>query len=93
MWTSARCIALFGVFSLITPTLARAADHGSRGSSSRVQHTPVQHQSSTPTPHQSGPLSYNAYWKAATSPNPPRTNQDYNRYWQKVQAQQEYHRR
>jgi hypothetical protein len=42
---------------------------------------------------QGGPLSYNAYWKAATSPTPPRTNQDYNRYWQKMQAWQEWHRR
>jgi hypothetical protein len=42
---------------------------------------------------QSGPLSYNAYWRAATSPNPPRPNQDYNRYWEKMQAWREYHQR
>ena len=41
----------------------------------------------------SGPLSYNAYWRAAASPTPPRTNQDYNRYWQKMQAWQEHHPR
>jgi hypothetical protein len=39
----------------------------------------------------SGPLSYNAYWKAANSPNPPRTNQDYNRYWEKMAAWNRYH--
>ncbi len=44
-------------------------------------------------PLSGGPLSYNAYWKAATSPNPPRTNQSYNVYWQKMQAWQEFQRR
>jgi hypothetical protein len=44
-------------------------------------------------PLQGGPLSYNAYWKAATSPNPPKTNQSYNAYWQKMQAWQEFQRR
>lgn len=42
---------------------------------------------------QGGPLSYNAYWKAATSPNPPRPTQNYTRYWEKMQAWQEYHKR
>jgi hypothetical protein len=55
----------------------------------------VNHRFDVATHHrgQGGPLSYNAYWKAATSPNPPRTNQDYNRYWQKMQAWQQYHQR
>ena len=41
---------------------------------------------------QSGQLSYNAYWRAATSPFPPNPNQNYNRYWQEMQAWQQYHR-
>jgi hypothetical protein len=41
----------------------------------------------------SGQLSYNQYWKAATRPNPPNPNQDYIRYWAKMQAWQEYQQR
>jgi hypothetical protein len=42
---------------------------------------------------QGGSLSYNAYWRAATSPIRPTPKQSYNAYWQKVQAQQEYQKR
>jgi hypothetical protein len=42
---------------------------------------------------QGGPLSYNAYWRSATSPVPPSPKQSYNAYWQKVQAQKEYQKR
>jgi hypothetical protein len=48
----------------------------------------------TPKQHvQGGPMSANAFWRAATSPNPPRTNGSSNVYWQKVQAQQQYQQR
>jgi hypothetical protein len=42
---------------------------------------------------QGGSLSYNAHWRAATSPIRPTPKQSYNEYWQKVQAQQEYQKR
>jgi hypothetical protein len=42
---------------------------------------------------QQGALSYNAYWRSATSPIPPKPNQSYSAYWQKVQAQKEYQKR
>jgi hypothetical protein len=42
---------------------------------------------------QGGPLSYNAYWRAATSPVPPRPTESYNTYWQTMQAQKEYQQR
>jgi hypothetical protein len=38
-------------------------------------------------------LSYNAYWRAATSPVPPNPKQSYSAYWQKMQAQKQYQQR
>lgn len=71
-------IVLVAALSFAAPAEA-ASGHGTR-SSSRPQR-----------PHaQSSQLSYNAYWKAATSPKAPNPNQNYNRYWAKVQARQEY---
>jgi hypothetical protein len=93
------CVALWGVLGLVLPAAALAAGHGShRGSAgggrSHSFHSRRASSYSARRHHsRGGPLSYNAYWRAATSPNPPRTNQDYNRYWQKMQAWQEYHQR
>ncbi|HVS38922.1 MAG TPA: hypothetical protein VMS17_25415 [Gemmataceae bacterium] len=96
-------IALLALLGLILPTAALAASHNpGRGgaSSGRSQAVHVRQGRTRPDAHvgrevaarrrdQSGPLSYNAYWKAAMSPNPPRPNQNYNRYWEKMQAWQE----
>jgi hypothetical protein len=67
--------------------------HSAMHSTSVVRTTRVESRKPQTRRSPSGPLSYSAYWKAATSPNPPRTNQDYNRYWQKMQAWQEYQNR
>jgi hypothetical protein len=91
------CLAVSAMLGLIVPAIAMAVGHSSRRVS--VGHVPSRGFRSTRTfsrrevrPRRfGGPLSYNAYWKAASSPAPPRTNQDYNRYWQKMQAWQQYH--
>jgi hypothetical protein len=81
----------------VFPAAVNAAGPGTRHSAQ--VHTPAPHAvrghtSSDPRRklHNSGgPLSYNAYWKAANSPNPPKSNQDYNRYWEKMDAWRRYH--
>jgi hypothetical protein len=100
------CVAVPAMFGLIMPAIAMAAGRGPRSSagSSRSQGVHSRPVASQKQPRQhtavalhhrggSGPLSYNAYWRAATSPNPPKPNQDYNRYWQKMQAWQQYQQR
>lgn len=93
------CLAGSAVLSLVVPASAVAGGHGSHrgGAANRGAHViPSRRGGSHPERRQrspSGPLSYDAYWRAATSPAPPRPNQDYNRYWQKMQAWQEYHNR
>jgi hypothetical protein len=94
---------MLAVLGLIVPAAAMAAGRGVHGGGHpQAAHTGaahvqlnVQHQPAVATHHYgySGQLSYNAYWRAATSPNPPRTNQNYNRYWQEMQAWQMYHQR
>jgi hypothetical protein len=102
------CVALFAVLGIIMPAAAMGAGRGSRPSGARaVRSGPVARARQGPV-HvdvrrpsvvaarrggQGGPLSYNAYWRAATSPNPPRPNQNNNRYAQKLQAWQEYQQR
>jgi hypothetical protein len=83
------CVALTGVACVTMPANEVAAGHGPHASHGTRSQTERRGRH----PSNSGPLSYHAYWKAATSPNPPRPNQDYNRYWQKMQAWQEHHRR
>jgi hypothetical protein len=102
------CLALLAVLGVVMPTVALAAGRGgghgggaghapsvhARGAPARA-HVQV-HRSAVPAAHVhggSGPLSYNAFWRAATSPNPPSTSLSSNRYWQEMQAWQMYHPR
>ncbi len=89
-------IATLTMTSVIGSRDAVAAGHGTThhgGTSARSHSSSSTRRTASPNHipgHGSGSLCYNAYWKAATSPNPPRTNQDQNRYWQKYQAWQQY---
>jgi hypothetical protein len=91
------CLALTAVLGIVVPATAIAAGHGARrgsaghGRSLRFHSRPTVSRRTVRHRSHGGPLSYNAYWKAANSPTPPRTNQDYNRYWEKMQAWQRYH--
>lgn len=89
------CVTLSTALGLITPGVAMAAGHGSHRGRAHVRASRVVHSRRSVSRHarravHGGPLSYNAYWKAATAPFPPRPNQDYNRYWQKFTAWQAY---
>ena len=92
-------IALFAASGILMPTEAHSQGHGTRsggtpahvGRPAQPSHPAAIQRSAVPNRNNhTGPLSYNAYWKAAASPNPPRTNQDSNRYWEKMQAWQEH---
>jgi hypothetical protein len=94
--SSAACsIAILGVLSVVAPTFA--AEHGSR-SGQHNSNTPkstvkVERRTSARPPKNhsgNGQLSYNAYWKAATSPNPPNTRGNQNLATQKLQAWKDY---
>jgi hypothetical protein len=90
-----RTVASFvlpAVLSVIMPAAVFAAGHGSHQGGDSV------HRAGTANVlkerrdrNHAGPLSYNAYWRAATSPAPPRPNQSSDRYWQKMQPWQQFH--
>jgi hypothetical protein len=82
-------LALSALLSLILPVAGTAAPRGSRGSGRSFSGNAGR--AAWRRGHSSGPISYNAYWRAANSPFPPSTKQDANRYWQKYQAWQLYH--
>jgi hypothetical protein len=101
------CVAVSAVLGLILPAVAEASGRGSHSGGAHgfsqgaahgyhsTGHLVVHRATSAVVYHrgQSGQLSYNAYWRAATSPNQPNPNQNYNIYWQKMQAWQQYHQR
>jgi hypothetical protein len=94
-------IAVIAALGILVPGEARSQSRGSRsGGPAHVGHpgqparpAAVNRSAVASRANHSGPLSYNAYWRAAASPTPPRTNQDYNQYWQKMQAWQQQHPR
>lgn len=92
-------IALLGILSLVAPTSALAAEHGTnharqtRNPSIPKSTIHVERRTSARPPKnhsQNGQLSYSAYWKAANSPNPPKTSNNPNIYAQKLQAWKDY---
>ncbi len=103
MITYVRTIAAVAMF-LCVSTSAMAGRSAGRGTSHSIRsntkhavhstHTRASRSdASSKRRNSAGSLSYNEYWKAANSPNPPRTNQNYSRYWEKMQAWQRYHDR
>jgi hypothetical protein len=93
------CLTLTALLSIMPPDAGYGAEHSShrRGNAGHRSTAVHSRRSATQSKRRQresgGPLSYDAYWRAATSPKPPRTNQDYNRYWEKMQAWQRYHQR
>jgi hypothetical protein len=92
-------IAFFGVITVAVPASAKAAEHGQHNAGGihnsnipkSTVHAPQRTSARPPKNHvQNGQLSYNAYWKAATSPFPPNTNGNQNIATQKLQAWKDY---
>jgi hypothetical protein len=82
-------IALLAELSLFAPSTANAATHRQGTSRSSVQN---ERRASVPVKSHNPPtqLSNNAYWKAATSPNPPNTGGNQNLASQKYFAWKDY---
>jgi hypothetical protein len=92
-------IAFSTVVSLVAPTSATAAEHGQHNAREiQKSNTPkstvkVEQRTSARPPKnhvQSGQLSYNAYWNAATSPFPPKTSGNQNLASQRLAAWKDY---
>ena len=85
-------IAFLTVSSQFAPSAANAAEHRLGTSRSSVQN---ERRTSVPAKPHNPPnqLSYNAYWKAATSPFPPKTSGNQNLASQRLQAWKDYQER
>jgi len=90
------CLSVFAMLGIFAPS-AEAGPRGSGGHANGAgrsivyRSTRVERASDHRERMGGGSISYNAYWRAATSPNPPSTRLNANRYWQEMQAWQTYH--